>query len=89
MAYRAQVAQAVESTTGPASRAFYFMSNHELSGITDWFDLGDVETCSTSYKNEYEMEADDFKLTKSKILDLFNSQVSQIEGSLQSHQGAC
>ena len=86
--FRAQVAMEQQNAAGSGSRAMseqaplYFMTNHELSGIAGWYDLGDEETCSAAYKNEYEYHAEDFALTKSKIIDLYLSQVSQMEGSL-------
>ena len=88
MAYRAQMA-AESNIVASEPAPLHFMSNHELSGIAGWFDLGDDETCSAAYKNECEMDAEGFSLTKTKILDLFNSQVSQIEGSLQQTLGTC
>ena len=37
------------------------MSNHEVSGVVNWYDLADVD-CSDSYKNDYELNTG-FKIT--------------------------
>lgn len=50
-------------------------SNHELTGILNWSDLGDNE-CSAAYKNDFE-NSSGVVLTQSGILDLYSNQVYQ------------
>ena len=44
-------------------------SNHEISGIQNWYDLGETD-CALAFKNEYEVAAD-FSVTQSGILELY------------------
>ena len=52
-------------------------SNHELSGIQDWCDLGDELECAPAYKNEFELEAG-FSVTRRSIIDIYERQLRQL-----------
>ena len=47
------------------------LSNHELSGVLDWHDLGS-EPCAPEYLNEYE-ESAGFQITRDNIIDFYQT----------------
>ena len=51
-------------------------SNHEITGIQNWMDLEEMD-CDAAYKNEFET-AMDFKLTKTLIMNLYETQLQQL-----------
>ena len=60
----------------PVEAVMCTLSNHELSGLQNWYDLDDVD-CGAQYKNEFEAEAH-FEVTKASILELYESQLEQL-----------
>lgn len=52
------------------------LSNHEITGIQNWMDLGD-DDCDPRYKNEFETNME-FKVTKTNVLDLYETQLQQL-----------
>lgn len=64
-----------EIYTAPITE-FISQSNHEISGIQDWYDLEDIE-CASAYKNEFEIESG-FTVTRSAVIELYESQISQL-----------
>jgi len=57
----------------PADEIFVSFSIHEISGVQNWEDLNNID-CSADYKNDFELAAG-FSLTKTSILDLYETQL--------------
>jgi len=57
----------------PVDEIIASLSNHELTGIQNWYDLEQVD-CEAKYKNEFE-EASNFSVTKQSIVELYETQL--------------
>jgi len=55
----------------PVDEIFGSLSNHELSGVQNWFDLEDRD-CEEQYKNKFETAAG-FSITKESIVELYRN----------------
>lgn len=78
--YEAQKKRAEEMLRGshkmhypPVDAIIASLSNHELTGIQNWFDLEQVD-CHDMYKNEFELERN-FTVTKANILEIYETQL--------------
>ena len=60
----------------PETQIMASLSNHELTGVQNWGDLGDQD-CEGRFKNEFEA-AVGFPITSSSVLELYENQLNQL-----------
>ena len=60
----------------PVDEIIASLSNHELTGVQNWFDLEEVDFAD-QYKNEFELKSN-FPVTKQSIVELYENQLKQL-----------
>ena len=55
----------------PETEIIASLSNHELTGVQNWGDLGDID-CEERYKNEFEA-AVGFPINKNSVIEFYEN----------------